>query len=536
MKTKAKTQVRAITPDSKMKCLPTVATILLLLAAGGLLPAFAQAQPPGSSSAGVTYYATYKLSGGTATESDQAYAASAIDTSAIWVTDSGKLTLVNPTITTTGNTSSADNSSKYGLNAGVLTSPAGVVTITGGSVTTSGSGANGLFATGAGSAITMSDGTITTTGSAAHGVDVTYGGAITLTNVAISTQGDGASAGLSTDFGGGTVTVAGGSVTTAGTKSPAIYSTGVITVSGAKLTATGGDGAVIDGANTIALKDTSLLGKKCGVKVHRTAPSSGSATVAIDGGSLTATAGEAFLFVAESGSLAAAVIVKGGATISTSTGCLVNATSASTVTLTADGETLAGSLIADNTSSIAATLKNGTTLTSAITKAALTVDSTSTWVVQGASTLAKLTTAGTISFGSLANTVTVTGAASLGGKLLLNLGTTVPSAGTYPLVSAGTVSGAFSSLAFSQTLPPGVTATLDYSGTAVTLTVAQTSPTIAGRKDATGADALFNQPKALAFDSSDNLYVADTSNAAIRTITPAGVVTTVSLSPSNPSR
>jgi sugar lactone lactonase YvrE len=58
-------------------------------------------------------------------------------------------------------------------------------------------------------------------------------------------------------------------------------------------------------------------------------------------------------------------------------------------------------------------------------------------------------------------------------------------------------------------------------------------PTVAGRKDATGTEALFNQSKALAFDSGGNLYVADTGNAALRVITPGGGVTTLPLSSSN---
>ena len=54
-------------------------------------------------------------------------------------------------------------------------------------------------------------------------------------------------------------------------------------------------------------------------------------------------------------------------------------------------------------------------------------------------------------------------------------------------------------------------------------------PTIAGLLDGSGTDAWFNQPKYLGLDSSNNLYVTDNGNAAIRKITPAGVVTTLVL-------
>jgi hypothetical protein len=51
--------------------------------------------------------------------------------------------------------------------------------------------------------------------------------------------------------------------------------------------------------------------------------------------------------------------------------------------------------------------------------------------------------------------------------------------------------------------------------------------TTQGYGDATGTTARFNNPFALAIDSSDNLYVTDSSNYCIRKITPAGVVTTL---------
>ena len=53
--------------------------------------------------------------------------------------------------------------------------------------------------------------------------------------------------------------------------------------------------------------------------------------------------------------------------------------------------------------------------------------------------------------------------------------------------------------------------------------------TIGGLKDGTGSSAWFNQPRALTVDAGGNVYVADTGNAVIRKITPAGAVTTLAL-------
>jgi sugar lactone lactonase YvrE len=50
---------------------------------------------------------------------------------------------------------------------------------------------------------------------------------------------------------------------------------------------------------------------------------------------------------------------------------------------------------------------------------------------------------------------------------------------------------------------------------------------VAGAQDGTGANAQFNQPSGVAVDTSGNVYVADTGNATIRKITPAGAVTTL---------
>ncbi|MBI3885015.1 MAG: SMP-30/gluconolactonase/LRE family protein [Opitutae bacterium] len=53
--------------------------------------------------------------------------------------------------------------------------------------------------------------------------------------------------------------------------------------------------------------------------------------------------------------------------------------------------------------------------------------------------------------------------------------------------------------------------------------------TVGGLTDGVGSAVFFNQPAALAVDASGNLFVADTSNATLRKVTSAGVVTTLAL-------
>lgn len=64
-------------------------------------------------------------------------------------------------------------------------------------------------------------------------------------------------------------------------------------------------------------------------------------------------------------------------------------------------------------------------------------------------------------------------------------------------------------------------------GTPLALTTLAGSAGVSGSTDATGANARFSTPTGLAVDTRDRVYVADTGNDTIRQVTAAGVVTTL---------
>jgi hypothetical protein len=246
------------------------------------------------------------------------------------VTTSGVLTLNNATVSTSGNTSSQDNSSFYGQNAGVLAAGGGTIHMAAGTITTTGAGANGAFATGTGSTVTLSRTKIDATGNGGHAVMATQGGSMTLSNVKMTTAGKNSGA-IATDRGGGTIRVTGGSVVTSGQDSPAVYSTGAITVTGATLTATGSEAAVIEGANSVTLNDcvtTSSMANKWGALIYQSfsGDAQGSRGVfTVTGGSLKDSASASPLFYVTN---TKAVITLKSVDVSAASGILINAASA----------------------------------------------------------------------------------------------------------------------------------------------------------------------------------------------------------------
>ena len=200
--------------------------------------------------------------------SDKTYKSTTADQNSVLVSlASGTVHLVNPTVTKSGDSDGGDNCNFYGTNSAVLAMGGGTVSISGGTVTATAKGANGVFsyggnggtngAAGDGTTIIISDVTINTTGNNGGGIMTTGGGVIKASNLTITTSGN-FSAPIRTDRGGGNVTVSGGSYTSNGLGSPAIYSTADIVVSDATLTSNLSEGICIEGENSVALTDCTL--------------------------------------------------------------------------------------------------------------------------------------------------------------------------------------------------------------------------------------------------------------------------------------
>ena len=167
----------------------------------------------------------------------------------------GTSTITNAKVTKSGDESS-ENSDFTGTNAGILVYNGAKLNANGGTVTTNASHANGIFAYGDG-VVNVSDTTINTSSNNSGGVMVAGGGTLTANNLKIATQGD-SSAAIRSDRGGGKMNIKGGTYTTNGQGSPAIYSTANVKVNDAKLIATKSEGVIIEGKNSVTLNNTTL--------------------------------------------------------------------------------------------------------------------------------------------------------------------------------------------------------------------------------------------------------------------------------------
>ena len=372
--------------------------------------------------------------------SDETFSSTGSDENAVLVSNGANVTLKDITLDRTSSDSTAgDSSSFYGVGAGLLVTD-GTVTIDNATITTDSAGGAGIFSYGNGN-VTVSDSTITTRQDTSGGIHVAGGGTLTAKNLTVTTNGE-SSAAIRSDRGGGTMTVDGGSYTSNGTGSPAVYCTADISISNAALTANGSEAVCIEGLNSLKLTDCDLTGNipeneqnDCNWTVILYQSMSGDSEVgnsnfSMTGGSLTSKNGGMFYTTnTESTFYLSGVDLS----YSDSNDFLLKCTGNSNARgwgssgangadceFTTDAQTMAGKIIWDSISQLDVSLKNKSTWTGSFVQdesnagnggdgyADLTVDSSSTWIVDGDSTLSSLTCKGTITDAD-GNTVTVKG-------------------------------------------------------------------------------------------------------------------------------
>lgn len=263
----------------------------------------------------VIYDAANKITSATS-ETGKTYESDTADEIALLIDTSDKVTITNPTLTKTGDSKGGDNCNFYGQNAGLLVKGGSAATISGGTINTNATGANAVFSYGGnggqndvpgdGTTVTISNTKITTKGDGSGGIMTTGGGITKASDLTITTNGQ-SSAPIRTDRGGGTVTVEGGSYTSNGLGSPAIYSTADVTVSDATLVSNLSEGVCIEGKNSVELNDVDLTANntKCNgnatfldtIMLYQSMSgdaSKGTADFTMNGGTLTSKSGHVF--------------------------------------------------------------------------------------------------------------------------------------------------------------------------------------------------------------------------------------------------
>ncbi|MCR4861782.1 MAG: hypothetical protein K5884_04095 [Ruminococcus sp.] len=346
--------------------------------------------PGGSSSADIDYKGAVEITSSDS-QSGQKYDSSTADESALLISTSDDVTITDPTVNKTGNSDGGDNCNFYGLNAAVLVKEGSNTTITGGTITSDADGANGVFcyggnggqngAAGDGTTVTIRDTVIKTTGDGSGGIMTTGGGITYAYDLDVNTSGQ-SSAAIRTDRGGGTVYVDGGTYTSNGLGSPAIYSTAEIHVENADLTSNLSEGVCIEGKNSIELTNCNMTANntKCNgnatffdtIMIYQSMSGdadSGTSSFTMTGGMLTSKNGHVFHVTNTN-----AVINLSGVTIINEDSenillsvCADGWSGAGNIaTLNADGQELSGIIKVGSDSELTLNLTNGSAFTGSI--------------------------------------------------------------------------------------------------------------------------------------------------------------------------
>ena len=384
--------------------------------------------PGGGAQSAPTFYSSVKEFTSDTEETGQSYISEGTDESAVLVSNGANVTLKDFTVNRTSEDSKGgDSSSFYGVGASILVT-VGTVDLKGGTITSDADGAAGAFAYDKGT-VNISDTAITTTGNTAGGIHAAGGGTVNAENLTVHTSGE-SSAAIRSDRGGGTMRVKGGSYTSSGTGSPAVYCTADIEVEDAKLTAENSEAVCIEGLNSLSLTNCDLSGhiqeneqNDCDWTVILYQSMSGDSEIGnavfnMTGGSLTSENGGLFYTTnTESTFYLNNVNITPSSNNEFFLKCTGNANkrgwgqsgaNGADCSFTAENQKMEGDVVWDSISNLDFKMTNGSTLTGGFVQdescagnggsgtADLSIDATSTWIVTKDSQLSSLTNKGTI--------------------------------------------------------------------------------------------------------------------------------------------
>lgn len=395
---------------------------------------------PGGQSQGVESYDAANDYTEDTTVDGETLSSTGTDENVAHISEGAKVSIKNSTITRESSDSQGgDNSSFYGVGAAVLTTD-GEAYVSNSTIDTDSKGAAGLFAYGDGIVYTAND-TITTKQDTSGGIHAAGGGKLYAWDMTVETNGE-SSAAIRSDRGGGTLVVDGGTYTSNGVGSPAIYSTADISVNNAALTANGSEAICIEGLNSIHLFDSDLTGNMSdseqndctwNVILYQSMSGDsevGNSTFEMNGGSLTAGNGGMFYTTnTESTITLSDVDITYADDSEFFLKCTGNSNqrgwgesgaNGAECLFTAENQEMQGDVVWDSISQLDFYMTDGSTLTGAVTDdesnageggdgyCNLYIGEGCTWTVTGDSTLTSLSSNGTITDED-GNAVTVKG-------------------------------------------------------------------------------------------------------------------------------
>lgn len=382
---------------------------------------------PGGQASGVDSYDAANEYSSDETVSDTSLESTGTDENAALVSNGSEVTFSNDAISRTSSDSQGgDNSSFYGVGAAVLATD-GTAYVKDSTVTTDSKGGAGLFAYGDGT-VYAADTDITTQQDTSGGIHAAGGGKLYAWDLNVETNGE-SSAAIRSDRGGGTMVVDGGTYTSNGVGSPAVYCTADIAVNNAELTANGSEAVCIEGLNSLRLYNSNLTGNMSDDQNDTTwtvilyQSMSGDSEVGnsifqMDGGTITSKNGGLFYTTNTECTIALKDV---DITYNDDSEFFLQCTgnnnqrgwgqsgaNGSDCNFTADSQDMKGNVIWDSISDLDFYMTNGSTLEGAFVNdesnagnggdgyCNVVIDKDSTWTVTGDSTITSLSNAGTI--------------------------------------------------------------------------------------------------------------------------------------------